>query len=358
MRNIVKGLILVSLLMGCRAEADFSKDLERIGFLFGAMTQGRVVDSGQNQCYDTGAVIPCQDTVYPGQDADYVGVPKPRSISAPIQKSNGDLITIDYGTGLVWTSCPIESVGNPDNTATCAGAPALTDKATAQSHCSALNDRQFGGMTEWRLPTIRDLRSLLVYVPGGPFYDSSAFPGAVSFQFWSDSVFGGMVVYADFSDGGIYTTGSSYRVRCVSGPALQPGNFQLTGGSMVTDNDTGLVFTRCAAGQDEAGGCAGSPQLLSWSLALQYCNNLTIGGRKWRLPAVQELEVTLRPGESPPVDLTFFPASSGSYWTSTTTPGPGMQAQAVTIIFDAGASHYSTTDKTLPTAAVRCVSGP
>lgn len=322
------------------------------------MTQGRVVDSGQNQCYDTSGPVACQDSAFPGQDADYVGVPKPRSISAPIQKSNGDLITIDYGTGLIWTSCPIESAGNPDNTATCVGAPALTDSATARSYCSALDGRQFGGRTEWRLPTIRDLRTLIVYAPGGTFYDSSAFPGAVSTSFWSNTILGGMEVYADFSDGGIYTSGSSYRVRCVSGPTMEPGNFQLIGGSMVADNDTGLVFTRCAAGQDEASGCAGSAQFLNWSSALQYCNNLTIGGRKWRLPAIQELEVVLRPGESPPIDLAFFPASAGYYWTSTTTPGPGMQAQAVAINFDAGVSHYSNTGKTLPNAAVRCVSGP
>lgn len=353
MRSIFILMPLLSLLASCRAEADFSKDLERMGFLFGAMTQGRVVDSGQNQCYDTGAVIPCQDTVYPGQDADYVGVPKPRSISAPIQKSNGDLITIDYGTGLVWTSCLLGTGGSPDNTSTCVGPAVGTDLATARSYCSALNSREFGGLTDWHLPTIRDLKSLVIHVMAPPYYDTVAFPGGAAVSIWSDSTTFGGNVYVAFDQGMTYT-GAASAVRCVSGTSIKPGNFAIIAGGVVRDADTGLVFTRCAAGQNEAGACTGTPSAVDWTSALQYCHNLNKDGRRWRLPAIQELETLLRLEENPVIDSSAFPNTSGIFWSSTTSPSSMLNA--LVINFDTGGS-YSNSGKG-GTAAVRCVSGP
>lgn len=349
-------LTLLCLLAGCRAEADFSKDMERIGFLFGIMRQGRVVDSGQNQCYDTANVTSCQNALYPGQDADYVGVPKPRSTSAPIQKSNGDLVTIDYGTGLIWTSCLLGGAGNPDNTPTCIGPSTAKDLATARSYCSALNSRRFGGLSDWHLPTVRDLKTLVIHhVAAPPYYDTVAFPGIADVPIWSDSRMNGMDVYVDFYSGMIGTGGSGlYKIRCVSGPSLKPGNFAVTAGGVVGDADTGLVFTRCAAGQNEAEACTGTPLYMNWQSALQYCNNLNKDGRRWRLPAIQELETLLRLGEFPAIDASAFPNTSGIFWSSTTSPSSMLNA--LVINFDAGGS-YSDSGKG-GTVAVRCVSGP
>ena len=354
MRSTVVSLALIMLLANCGAESDFLKDTERLGFLFGVMTQGRVVDSGQNQCYDTSTVVSCQNAVYPGQDADYIGVPKPRSISTPIQKSNGDLITIDYGTGLIWTSCPLDSLGNPDNTATCVGPPLSTDRLSARDYCSALNSRQFGGFSSWHLPSVRDLKSLVIHATAPPYYDTVAFPGGAAVSIWSDSTMGGMDAYVSFNFGMVYTSGSGYNVRCVSGPSLNPGNFYTIAGSSVQDIDTGLIFTRCSAGQDEAGSCTGVPQSLTWSTALQYCQSLNKDGRQWRLPAIQELELLLRLGESPAIDSSAFPNTSGGYWSSTTSPASMLNA--LVINYDTGGT-YSEASK-IGAAAVRCVSGP
>ena len=347
-------LTLLSLLAGCRAEADFSKDMERIGFLFGAMRQGRIVDSGQIQCYDTGNATSCQNALYPGQDADYVGVPKPRSISAPIQKSYGDLVTIDYGTGLIWTSCLLGNAGSPDNTPACTGSAVGTDLATARSYCSALNSREFGGLTDWHLPTIRDLKTLVIHVMAPPYYDTVAFPGGAAVPIWSDSTMNGMDVYVSFGAGMIYTAGTGYSIRCVSGPSIKPGNFAVIAGGVVRDADTGLVFTRCAAGQNEAEACTGTPSIVDWTSALQYCHNLNKDGRRWRLPAIQELETLLRLAEFPAIDASAFPNTSGVFWSATTSPSSMMNA--LVINFDTGGS-YSDSGKG-GTAAVRCVSGP
>lgn len=354
MRSFSVMLTLLCLLAGCRAEADFSEDMERIGFLFGIMRQGRVVDSGQNQCYDTANVTSCQNALYPGQDAYYVGVPKPRSISAPIQKSYGDLVTIDHGTGLIWTSCLLGSAGNPDNTPTCIGPADDTDLATARSYCSALNSRKFGGLSDWHLPTIRDLKTLVIHVMAPPYYDTVAFPGVANVPIWSDSRMYGMDIYVNFNYGMIDAAGSGYKVRCVSGPSLKPGNFAVMAAGVVLDADTGLVFTRCAAGQNEAEACTGTPLYMNWQSALQYCNNLNKDGRRWRLPAIQELEILLRLEEFPAIDASAFPNTSGTFWSSTTSPSSTLFA--LVINFDTG-GRYTDWVKG-GTAAVRCVSGP
>ncbi len=343
------------LLLSCSAEAVFQQDSEKLAFLFGLLRMGRVVDSGQLQCTDdSGITINCDDASFPGQDAAYVGVPKPRAIAWPAVTADGGLVTIDHGTGLIWTTCPIDSTGAPDSTSTCIGAAATVDSATASSYCSALNSRRYGGYSDWRLPSVRELRSLLQHSTTGIYYDTAAFPGPGAAIFVTSTVDAGSNFTVDFSNASILLGGASESVRCVAGPPLQTGVFQVLDNGMVREENTGLVFLRCGAGQSEAANCAGTVQTMTWQQALQYCHNLVRGGRRWRLPAIQELETLIRFDQDPPYDTTAFPNAAGTWWTSTADAASPTSAAA--IYLDVGPQYYFF-NKANP-AAVRCVSGP
>lgn len=320
----------------------------------------RVVDTGQTECSSNSTPISCGDGTYPGQDADFTGIPKPRTIKAAELLSDGSFVTEDPGTGLWWTSCALDQLGASDSTPTCIAIPGQFDRETARSYCSMLdsvNGTGFAGKTGWRLPSIRELRTLLSYSSAPPLYESASFPGT-SGSFWADSAVSGYDPYINFDDGSIYNMTSSAKARCVTGEPIQPESFVSLESGMEQDTVTGLVFTKCAAGQMDDENCSGSASSLYWDAALQYCNGLAKDGRQWRLPGLHELETLLRLGQSPALDAVHFPNSSAVYWTSTTRyDSYALYATAWTINFDSG-GMYSYSDKTYTMAAVRCVSGP
>jgi hypothetical protein len=358
-------LLLVLLLAGCRAEADYLKDSESLAVLFGLLRQGRVVDQGPVKCYDASDEFDCPLALFPGQDGQYIGVPKPRSISAAIRRLNGDLISRDYGTGLVWTSCPLDTTGAPINDAICTPPPPppLTygsfNQAVARGHCNALNQRSYGGMTGWRLPSIRELLSLAIF--DSSKIDQAAFPGGQNtLTLWSDSTRGAGRLY--FSSDVFSVTpdngNNNLRARCVSGVPLRTGNFRVISGSSVLDMDTGLVFTRCSAGQNDPD-CTGSPETKSWQQALQYCDSLSKDGRRWRLPAFHEMMVVFQIDADTPFDSEAFPNAPGigSYWTSTTDPGNNDAAIKIDLPITVSSPIITSANKANTSYAL-CVSGP
>ena len=85
-------------------------------------------------------------------------------------------------------------------------------------------------------------------------------------------------------------------------------------GDCVTDNLTGLMWTKDA-------NLPGGTQ--TWQEALDFCNNLTLGGySNWRLPNVNELESLVNAGEADDVawlnSQGFTNMQDWSYWFSTT----------------------------------------
>ncbi|MSQ83588.1 MAG: DUF1566 domain-containing protein [Myxococcales bacterium] len=95
--------------------------------------------------------------------------------------------------------------------------PATTyEWADAKSSCGGLTV-QGGG---WRLPTLRELLSLVDYQLAQPAIDKVAFPGTESSFYWSATAYSGSSAHAwsvDFSygNGGFNHNGNAYRVRCV-----------------------------------------------------------------------------------------------------------------------------------------------
>lgn len=84
-------------------------------------------------------------------------------------------------TGLVWKRCA-EGQTWSDNT--------CTGSATTHSWAQALtlaNTSSFAGQTDWRLPNLRELRSLVEECRVTPAINNTIFPGASSLSFWSGS---------------------------------------------------------------------------------------------------------------------------------------------------------------------------
>jgi hypothetical protein len=182
----------------------------------------KLPDTGQTKCYQTVdpyAEIPCAGT---GQDGAY-------SINPMSYTDNGNDTVTDNNTGLMWQKCS----SGQNNDSTCSGdvssynwyqASGTYDasyNASSQSVCGSLN---LGGQTDWRLPTKKELMSIVDYsVPyPGPTIKTAYFPNTVASFYWSSTTYAGGpevawgvgfyygVVAYDVKYGGGY-------VRCVRG---------------------------------------------------------------------------------------------------------------------------------------------
>jgi hypothetical protein len=130
-----------------------------------------VVDSGQVKCYDNFREISCPAPGSPfyGQDSQFNGNQPGYTLSA-------DALTVyDIVTGLTWQRSPdINSDGVLD----------ITDKLTwplAQNRPAALNTSKFGGFNDWRLPTIKELYSLIQFTGTDPNLNNNSTAGLIPF---------------------------------------------------------------------------------------------------------------------------------------------------------------------------------
>ena len=135
---------------------------------------------------------------------------------------NGNGTVTDSATGLVWQKC---SAGQGTTLGNCStGSISSYTWSNAITYCEGLT---LGGRSDWRLPNINELRSIVDYGKSSlPTIDSTSFPNTQSDYYWSSSTYAKLTVYAwivQFYNGGVdyyNKTNSTYNfyVRCVSGP--------------------------------------------------------------------------------------------------------------------------------------------
>lgn len=110
-------------------------------------------------------------------------------------------VVVDRSTCLVWQRHdPIRDM------AACAlqraDIPSSLCFAAAQAYCAAL---VLDGQSDWRLPTVSELQTLVVSPPPTPptvpTIDHDAFPEAVANLYWSSELIGGKVHCVDFNGG-------------------------------------------------------------------------------------------------------------------------------------------------------------
>ena len=260
--------------------------------------------------------------------------------------------------------------------------------------CNALEyceDLNFATHTDWRLPSIRELESIVDY-GNGPAFDTTVFPNHSNAHWSSTSVIGAgsNAWYVDFSGGQVKGNSGKFnanRVRavrgagllltdtgqtecydeagdatdCMTGACFGQDGFYATGcantprfidnlDETVTDTCTGLMWQ-----QDTGNGGAGLP----WCGALTYCEALIFAGHTdWRLPDTRELHSLIDYGQhSPALDPLFNTVVGQGSWASTSQTGNFNHAWLFGLnigsAFSGGASSVSLKGTHINVRAVR-----
>ena len=145
---------------------------------------------------DTGQTMSYTDTW--GEDSDY-------NINPPSYADNGDGTITDYVTSLMWQKQDDDLGYTWDN---------------AISYCESL---ELAGYTDWRLPSKKELLSIVDYGTYNPSIDITYFPGTNALKYWSsttDATFPSIAWGVSFNDGWITSEIKSdnyYYVRCILG---------------------------------------------------------------------------------------------------------------------------------------------
>jgi len=180
-------------------------------FLFVAMlllaaypVSGELPDTGQTKCYDDSGEIPCPSPGQPfyGQDANFALNPQSYT---KLDGSGGTLpdsaatwvMVKDNVTGLIWEKKTDDgTIHDKDNTYYWYDSNPSTNGGNAgwagggtntEEFIKDLNDAHFGGHTDWRLPSIKELAYLVNRgIPNpGPTIDTAYFANTSASFYWS-----------------------------------------------------------------------------------------------------------------------------------------------------------------------------
>ncbi len=314
-----------------------------------------IVDTGQQQCYgNTGPIsAPSSGQAFYGQDAQHQG-------NQPQYVDNGNGTISDPVTGLMWVKAR--------------GTKVSWEKAIADApSCNV------GGYTDWRVPTIKELYSLIDFngksgltaAASIPYLNTTYFDFAfgntsigeriIDCQDWSATEYVHFTMVGDstvfgvnFADGRIkgypkkrLPSGDRNQLyaRYVRGnPQYGVNSFVDNQDSTITDRATGLMWTK----PDSRGG-------MNWQTALEWVQAKNASGylgySDWRMPNAKELQSIVDYSRSPAttnsaaINPLFLSSGIGGgeyafYWTSTshkegppTSPGGEM---AVYLCFGRG----------------------
>lgn len=95
--------------------------------------------------------------------------------------TQGDGTVTHVPTGLMWKRC---SEGQEWNGSTCTGSESSFDWQGALTHA---DEHSFAGHTDWRLPNVKEMKSIVERRCWRPAINTVIFPGATSGWFWSAS---------------------------------------------------------------------------------------------------------------------------------------------------------------------------
>jgi len=172
-------------------------------------------------------------------DSGYIRLIRGTTVSPVISLKdfvdNGDGTVTHSKTGLTWQRC---AVGQTWNDGGCDG------KSATYTQDKALKlTTDTGSKTDWRLPTYKELQTVVDYSAYSPSSNDVIFPGAPSVSFWSATQMAGSgyesyAWYIDFNYGG----GRSYTSKTNSFSArLVRGTLSTTGATVVTPIVSGGV---------------------------------------------------------------------------------------------------------------------
>lgn len=281
----------------------------------------KIVGTGQTNSYNNTGIIslPLMNGAFYGQNTNYPG-------NTPSYTDNGNGTITDNVTGLMWEKTTDK---NGDGVINYYDKKTYSDALAGASSCTT------GGYNDWRLPTIKELYSLIMYYGAEanptatsqgtavPFINTNYFTfgygdlnasahGATSNERLIDAQYATSTLYVsttmngqstmfgvNFADGRIKGYPSSnqkkYYFMYVRGNTTYgQNNFVDNGDGTITDNATGLMWMQ----NDNGTG-------IQWDSALSYAEKYTYAGHSdWRLPDIKELQSI--------VDYTRSPATTSS----------------------------------------------
>jgi len=167
-------------------------------------------DAGQQKCYNISAEIAC-----PGQGEDFNGQDAQYSRNPMLFTDNGDQTITDNNTSLIWMKCSYGQSGD-----TCSGSASTKNWQSAIDYCDSL---VFAGYDDWRLPSKKELQSIVDYSILNPSINTDYFPNTIASYYWTSTTYAGNTSRAwgvTFYDGHLYSYGSktsNYYVRCMRG---------------------------------------------------------------------------------------------------------------------------------------------
>jgi len=290
MKNLKLSLILFLIVMGISTISALNYE---------------IAGTGQIKYFNNSEEIsaPASDAAFYGQDANF-------TINEPSYTDNSDGTITDNVTGLMWQkTCDFNDDGSID----------VNDKMSFDESVAFVDDFNLAGYTDWRLPSIKEMYSLIVFSgldPSGwegedtsllvPFIDTDYFDFAygdtdageriIDAQMVSSNLYVGntdMMFGVNFADGRIkgYGTGpmpgqqedKQFYVMYVRGNTDYGVNdFSENADTTISDSATGLMWDK-----------NDSQEGMNWEEALAWVQQKNsdsyLGFNDWRLPSVKEL---------------------------------------------------------------------
>jgi len=336
----------------------------------------KIVDTGQKNYYNNNSYTskPKQNQDYFGQDSTYLG-------NQPNYTNNGNGTITDNVTGLVWQK-------------------KFSDKLSWNEAVSYANSSNLGGYSDWRIPTIKELYSLIDFsgvtgsstkgaggvtgslVPSNakPYIDTSYFDFEYSptnryidAQYWTQTDYvsttmnGAKTFFGvNFADGRIkgypkFNKGkgsTSFYLKLVRGNKNYGKNkfVDKTDGT-IYDYATNLSWMKYDSGHEVFDNLR-IKGALNWKDALSFCENINYANNtSWRLPNAKELQSIVDYTRSPNTTSSaaineVFQTTAirnknsqndyGFYWSSTThLDGHKLGSAAVYIAFGRAMGYMS-----------------
>ncbi len=301
-----------------------------------------IVDTNQTIFYSNDAIIsePAQGEAFYGQDASHSG-------NQQNYTNNGDGTITDNITGLMWQQDPGEKM----------------TWAEAVDNLDAFNEQALGGYSDWRIPTMKELYSLVDFSGNTGMSSSASTPyintdyfkftygdeaGEARFidsQILSSTIYGSTtlgnnttVFGFNFADGRIkgYEIDKDFYCYYVRGNTSYGQNvFVDNEDDTIADLATGLMWMQNDSGYYNAGD--NGDGTMDWESALAWAEQMNeenfLGYSDWRVPNVKELQsltdysnspiVTGKPAIDEIFNCTeivnyFGERDWGFYWSSTT----------------------------------------
>ncbi|MDP2903634.1 MAG: DUF1566 domain-containing protein [Methylovulum sp.] len=266
---------------------------------------------------------------------------------------NNDGTVTHKTTGLTWMRC---AMGQTWTGSACTGTVKTYTYAKARRLTTS-----FAGFSDWRLPNIAELQTIVERENFNPAINTTAFPNTGNGWFWSssrraDNSNHAWVVDFDYGYGYFSYRVRNHGVRLVRGGQWTFGSLpQTTPTSDFTDHQdgtvthkrTGLMWQRCAAGKTWTGSaCTGIAKTYTYAKAQQLTSTFA-GFSDWRVPNENELLSIVEYGAyNPAINTAVFPKISyGRFWSSSSYANNSGLAWVVDFFYGFDYNHNKDYDK-------------